>query len=118
MSAGSVAGGSSSVEPLAPEACAHMPLAAWFGEQPCTVQLLGAGHINATYLVRLQDPAQPDEAWVLQSLSRSVFVDPATVMRNLERLMAWLQDSAGLPFAAPFVAVSYTHLTLPTILLV
>ena len=53
------------------------------------VSALGAGHINDTYLV-----AGDEDRWVLQRINAEVFVDPASLMRNTERVVAHLQSRA------------------------
>jgi len=59
-----------------------------FWGQPSSIETLGAGHINQTWLV-----TEADERWVLQQINRRVFVDPQRVMHNIQRVLAHVGPS-------------------------
>jgi Ser/Thr protein kinase RdoA (MazF antagonist) len=53
------------------------------------VSALGAGHINDTYLV-----VDASERWVLQRVNTEVFIDPRSLMHNVERIVSHILSHA------------------------
>jgi len=80
------------MDSVAEQTAVQQAIPHWFGDQPVTVQPLGAGHIHGTWLVTTQETTAPgttdatglgQRRYVLQRINQEVFARPDTVMANL-----------------------------------
>ena len=93
--------------------------------KPVTCERYGFGHINKTYRI----VTSWGNMYELQKINRHVFTNVSNLMENIGNVTRYAAQRVRHPMEALclvptvdgkdwFEAVSYTHLTLPTILLV
>jgi len=95
------------IDLAAEQKAAQQALQRWFGDQPVTVQPLGAGHIHGTWLVTLNSTQTNQQRYVLQRINQAVFASPDKVMANLLRALPEARaeeqpaSSHAFPYALP-----------------
>jgi|GEM_PF-404433 len=90
------ASGSSSNSGGALDALVRRALVEWFGDEPCTVDLFGKGHINHTWRVQ-----NKGANYVLQNLSSEVFADPRNIAANQHHLFKSVAGSQDFDYLLP-----------------
>ena len=71
-------------------------LVEWFGNEPCTVEVFGHGHINHTWRVH-----HKGADFVLQNLSSEVFSDPRSIAANQGRLFESAAETQDFAYLLP-----------------
>ncbi len=71
-------------------------LVEWFGDESCTVEVFGHGHINHTWRVQ-----NKGAEFVLQNLSSEVFSDPRSIAENQQRLFESAAQTQDFNYQLP-----------------